>query len=41
MELTRSGPLCIRYLEAAFSLAETWDMTQVWVKIINCVFGKL
>ena len=29
MELTRAGPICIRYLENVFSLAESWDMTQV------------
>ena len=28
MELTRAGPLCLRYLEAVFTLAETWDMSQ-------------
>ena len=29
MELTRAGPICLRYIESAFSLAENWDMTQV------------
>ena len=29
MELTRAGPICIRYLENAIQVAETWEMTQV------------
>jgi hypothetical protein len=36
MELTRAGPICIRYLENAIQLAESWEMTQVlfWL----CIF---
>ena len=34
MELTRAAPLCVRYLEAAFSLAENWDMTQVLILVL-------
>ena len=35
MELTRAGPICIRYIENAIQLAETWEMTQVrfWLNI--------
>lgn len=29
MELTRAGPICLRYIESAFTLAEKWDITQV------------
>ena len=29
MELTRAGPICIRYLESAFTKAESWDKTEV------------
>ena len=28
MELTRAGPICLRFLESAFQLAESWDMSQ-------------
>ena len=29
IELTRAGPICLRFLENAFTLAESWDMTEV------------
>ena len=39
MELTRAAPLCVRYLEAAFSVAEKWDMTQVQILVllVSCI----
>ena len=43
MELTRAGPICIRYLENAIQLAETWEMTQVrfWLNIAYIDFFTL
>lgn len=34
MELTRAGPICLRFLENAFNAAEAWDMTEVGKSII-------
>ena len=33
MELTRAGPICVRFIESAFALAESWDMTQVSILV--------
>ena len=37
MELTRAGPICIKFLENTFSLAETWTMTEVHLENISCL----
>ena len=28
MELTRAAPICIRFVESAFQVAESWDMSE-------------
>ena len=41
MELTRAGPICTRYLETAFSLAESWDMTQVSIIVVMPILFRI
>ena len=28
MELTRAAPICVRFVESAFQIAESWDMSE-------------